>query len=466
MSMISELALCGGTPIRTKSFPSQITTGEEEAQAAAAVIRSGRLSHFRGSWNPNFYGGEQIQALEQEWAKRFNVKHAISVNSATSGLIVACGAIGLSPGDEVIVTPWSMSCSATAPLWWNAIPVFADIEYGEYCLSPESIEERITERTKAIIVVDLFGQPYDPKINEIAKKYNLIVIEDAAQAIGSVYNKTISVPNLLSYGATHEDILLKTQYAGTLGDIGIYSLTHGKHLTSGEGGVIVTNDSDLAFKCQLIRNHAEAVINDMQDANADAGDAYAENMLGMNVRMTEVEASIARCQLRKLDGFIESKQKNVKALDDAIIDIPAITSSPIRANCTHSYYVQAFKWNRNKADGLYRDKFIEAVKAELTPEEGRESESVPIGCGYIKPLYLFPLFQKEHLYGGTSYPFNLAPRSNMAENYGLGSCPVAENLWKEELFLWRLHSLPLTENDIDDVGKAFHKVWELRKELK
>jgi len=450
---MSKLAINGGPKIRTKLFPSQITTGEEEAQAAAAVIRSGRLSHFRGSWNKNFYGGEQIQALENEWAKKFNVKSAISVNSATSGLIVACGAIGLAPGDEVIVTPWSMSCSATAPLWWNAIPVFCDIEYDHYCLDPRSIEERITDRTKAIIVVDLFGQPYSYEINKIARKYGLIIIEDAAQAIGShLYGKDTSDRN-------------ETLAAGTIGDIGIYSLTHGKHLTSGEGGVIVTDNEDLAFKCQLIRNHAEAVINDMNISDEHNKDELSNNMLGLNVRMTEVTAAIARCQLQKLDGFIEEKQKNVKRLHEALEDIPAIKPSPIRDNCTHSYYVQSFKWDAEAA-GIHRDKYIEAVKAELTPEEGRESEGVPIGCGYIKPLNLFPLFQNGRLYGGTSYPFNLAPRGNMAENYAPGSCPVAERLWKDELFLWRLQSLPLTVEDINDVGQAFSKVWENRRELK
>lgn len=453
---MNKLAINGGTSVRVKPFPSQITTGEEEAQAAAAVIRSGRLSHFRGSWNENFYGGKQIKALEKEWAEKFCVKHAISVNSCTSGLMVACGAIGLSPGDEVIVTPWSMSCSATAPLWWNAIPVFADIEYDYYCLDPDGVEERITERTKAIIVVDLFGQPYSYEINKIAKKHGLIIIEDAAQAIGShLYGKDTPDRN-------------ETIAAGTLGDIGIYSLTHGKHLTSGEGGVIVTNNSYLAFRCQLIRNHAEAVINDLAYPNTDEnGGLYiypTRNMLGFNVRMTEVEASIARCQLQKLDGFIEAKRRNVKALNNALADIPAIMPSPIRNNCTHSYYVQSFKWDAEVA-GVHRDKYIEAVKAELTPEEGRESEGVPIGCGYIKPLNLFPLFQNECLYGGTSYPFNLAPRGNMAENYIQGSCPVAEKLWKDGLFLWRLHSLPLTDQDIDHVKQAFFKVWENREEL-
>jgi len=458
---MTQLAINGGTPIRSKNFPSQITVGKEEEEAAVNVIRTGRLSHFRGNWSDAFYGGPEIQALEKEWATKFNVKHAIAVNSATSGLIAACGAIGLAPGDEVIVTPWSMSCSATAPLWWNAIPVFADIEYDHYCLDPHSIEQRITERTKAIIVVDLFGQSYDVEpINKIAEQHNLIVIEDAAQAIGSTYLHTWE-----SYSQRH--------YTGTLGHIGIYSLTHGKHLTSGEGGVIVTNDSNLAFRCQLIRNHAEAVVQDMQYQYGQNVTVLLEdkdgwkidysqiknNMLGLNVRMTEIEAAIARCQLRKLDGFVEARQRNAKLLGDAIADIPAIKPSPVRDNCTHSYYVQAFKWDSGKADGLHRDKFIEAVKAELMPEEGRESEGVPIGCGYIQPLYLMPLFQNRRLYGGTYYPFDI-------HIYEEGDCPIAERLWKDDLFLWRLQSLPLTEKDINDVRQAFTKCWENRDELK
>lgn len=456
-----NLAIHGGHPVRTKCFPSQITVGKEEEEAVINVIRTGRLSHFRGSWNANFYGGEQIQLLEKEWTERFNVKHAISVNSCTSGLIVACGAIGLSPGSEVIVTPWSMSCSATAPLWWNAIPVFSDIEYDYYCLNPESIEERITERTKAIIVVDLFGQPYDPKINEIARKHNLMVIEDAAQAIGSKCFDSFPSNNRL----------IDIRYAGTLGNIGVYSLTHGKHLTSGEGGVIVTNDSDLAFRCQLIRNHAEAVINDMEHHEEPDGGFYIyplDNMLGLNVRMTEVEAAIARCQLRKLDGFIEARQRNVKLLGDALADIPAIKPSPIRDNSTHSYYVQAFKFDEEIA-GIHRDKYIEAVKAELMPEEGRESEGIPIGIGYIKPLYLFPLFQSMKLYGDTNYPWyenGNAVFSWYKKNYTQGSCPVAERLWRDDLWLWRLHGLPLTEADVRDISDSFHKVWENRNELK
>jgi len=150
------------------------------------------------------------------------VKHAVSVNSATSGLYCAVGAVGVGPGDEVIVSPYTMAASATAALVYNAVPVFADIEPDCFCLSAESVAQKITERTKAILVVDIFGQPYDVDgINALAKKHGLIVIEDAAQAPGATF---------------------RGRFAGTLGDIGVYSLNYHKHIHSGEGGVVVTDD--------------------------------------------------------------------------------------------------------------------------------------------------------------------------------------------------------------------------------
>src|SRR5574341_1205170 len=234
------LAINNGEKVRTQKFPAYITVGKEEEKAVLRVIKSGVLSRFLGSWHEDFYGGPEVRAFEKEWAKYFNVKHAIAVNSATSGIYCAMGATGVGPGDEVIVSPYTMTASSVAPLIYNAIPVFADIEEDYFCLSPESVEERITERTKAIIVVDIFGQPYDAdKINAIAKKYDLFVIEDCAQAPGATY---------------------KGKYAGTLGDIGIFSLNYHKHIHTGEGGVAVTNNDELAEKIRLIRNHAEAVV--------------------------------------------------------------------------------------------------------------------------------------------------------------------------------------------------------------
>jgi dTDP-4-amino-4,6-dideoxygalactose transaminase len=171
---LSKLAILGGEKVRKTKFPSYTPIGKEELQEVTEVFSSNVFSRFLGAWHEDFFGGPQVQALEKEWAEFFGVKHAISVNSATSGLYCAVGAIGTEPFDEIIVSPYTMCASATAPLIYNAIPVFADIEPDCFCLDVNSIEEKITDRTRAIIVVDIFGQAYDAeKINELAKKYNL-----------------------------------------------------------------------------------------------------------------------------------------------------------------------------------------------------------------------------------------------------------------------------------------------------
>src|SRR3972149_2451196 len=178
---MSELALLGGEKVRKTKFPAYRVIGHEEEEAVKRVFQSGIFSRFLGVWHEDFYGGPEIQALELEWAEYFNVKHAIAVNSATSALYCAVGATGVEPGDEIIVSPYTMSASAIAPLIYNAIPVFADIEKDYFCLDPISVEARITDRTRAILVVDIFGQPYDAdRVNDIAKKHNLLVIEDCA----------------------------------------------------------------------------------------------------------------------------------------------------------------------------------------------------------------------------------------------------------------------------------------------
>ena len=197
-----ELAINGGKKVRTKLFPAYKYINEKEIEAVTNVLKSGILSKFIGGWHEDFKGGNQVNCLEKEWSEKFDIKHSLAVNSASSGLIAALGAIGISPGDEVIVTPYSMSISATAPLFYGAIPIFADIDSDYFCIDVDSIEKKITKRTKAIIAVDLFGHTYDYKrINKLAKSNNIVVIEDAAQAPG----------------ATEDG-----RYAGTLGDIGVF----------------------------------------------------------------------------------------------------------------------------------------------------------------------------------------------------------------------------------------------------
>ena len=444
-----KLAINGGKMVTTNPFPHQLSINWQEIDVVKQLMEKAalgevNLSSFRGNWSqesPGFYGGEWVQKLERKWEKYFNIKKAISVNSCTSALQIACGAIGLAPGDEVIVTPWSMSCSATAPLLWNAIPIFADINPVTYCLDPDSIKEKITKKTKAIIVVDLFGQPADyDKIKEIANDYGLYIIEDAAQAIGSKY---------------------KDKYTGTLGDIGCFSFTQGKHLTAGEGGMIVTDNEVLALRCQMIRNHAEAVNNDMGSDryNLDFGFSPHNNMLGFNMRMTEIQAAILYYQLDKLKDFIYRRIINVEKIWEGIKRIPLLLGTFIPPDNTHSYYVHTMRYIQEESR-IHRDLFIKAVAAELPGEKGRPDKPM-LGCGYIKPLYLFPLFDHTLLYGQTFYPWKDSKRI-----YRKGICPVTENLWKNTLFTNMYHSLPLDDLQIQYIIDAFWKVYNNIEELK
>lgn len=432
---MSNLAILGGKPVRNKLFSAYKYIGEEEKNAVLKVMDSGILSRYLGCKHEDFMGGEEVRSFEKEWAKYFNVKHAIAVNSCTSGLQCSVGAIGTNPGDEIIVSPYTMAASATAPLWYGVIPVFADIEEDYFCLDPNSIEKKITKNTKAIIVVDIFGQTYNVEaINSIAKKYNLIIIEDCAQAPYAKY---------------------KGKFAGTLGDIGVYSLNYHKHIHTGEGGMIVTNNYKYAEKIRLIRNHAEAVI---EEKNKEE----LANMIGFNFRMTEIQAAIGREQLKKLKILVEERIKNCNYISRQIEKIPGIKKCKIRKDSIHAFYELAFLYDEKKI-GISRNKFIDAVKAELPATELRETEGTQISYGYVKPLYLLPLFQKKIAFGNKGYPFNLYNYKNI--NYGKGLCPVAERMHEKELFTVGLMRPPALKKDLDDVIKAFNKVYKFKNEL-
>lgn len=381
--------------------------GIEERNAVLRVLDKGILSGYQGNWSDAFYGGEEIKALEKEWAEYFGVKHAIAVNSATSGLWIALAAIGLQQNrmprelgaaiqyipDEVICSPYSMTCSASIPLHFGAKPVFTDIEADYYCLDVKSIEEHITEHTKAIIVVDIFGQPYNAdEINALADKYSKIyghkiyVIEDAAQAAGAKY---------------------KGKYAGTLGDIGVFSLNVHKPIQCGEGGIVVTNNDELAMKLRLSMNHAEAVVNDInRQATEELKVNYADGLLqlvGMNLRMTEISAAIAREQLKKLDGIIKIQQKYAKWFP-----------VNVRPECKHSFYRYAFTDDRFKME----DGVILIGEPNNTEIKSREFNTKN---HYITPLFKLPLFK--------------------SLGYQDGLCPVCEKVDENIVLAWLKESV-------------------------
>jgi perosamine synthetase len=417
-----KLAINGGNKIRKKSWADNITTGEEEKIALSRVIDSGYMSLFEGSHTPDapfsFYGGPEVQALEDEWNEYYGSKYSVSVNSATSGLYMAIGALGIGYGDEVIVSPYTMSACAMAPMIYGAIPVFADVD-DMGSLDPKSIKTLVSSRTKAILVVHQFGIPAQmDEIMKIANEYNLKVIEDCAQAHGAKY---------------------RGQYVGTMGNIGVFSLNVNKTIQSGEGGVCVTNDKDLHYRLALIRNHGEAVVEAAEYDNIT-------NIAGFNYRMTELQAAVCRVQLNILDGLNTERLKLVKQLNNGLREFDFLVVPEEKHDCESTYYVYPLKFLSEIA-GIKREQFVEAVNAE----------GINFFQGYVKPLYTQPVFQKKNLFKN-GYPFSAIENKSCKMEYNIGTCPNAEKLHFEQMIVNEHIRLPNTANDINDIISAIKKV--------
>lgn len=418
--LASPLALHGGPKTIAQPFKRYNSLGAEEVQAAKAVVESGILSQYYGRWCTDFYGGTKVREFEAACAKYFGVKRAVTVNSWTSGLIAAVGAIGIEPGDEVIVTPWTMCATATAILHWNAIPVFADIEPDTFCLDPRSVEKNITPQTKAIMAVDIAGQSADiDALAAIARKHNLKLISDCAQAPGALY---------------------KGKYAGTLADVGGFSLNYHKHIHTGEGGILVTNDERIAERLCLIRNHAEAVV-------ADKGETDLSNMIGHNFRLGEIECAIGIEQLKKLKPQIASRQRAAARLSAGLRDLPGLQTPVTRAGCTHVYYMYQMILDLPKL-GVRRERIFEALKAE-----GVEG----LGIAFAN-IHRLPIFQQKIAYGRKGFPWT-SDICKRDVSYAKGICPVAERLQDETYLGFQICMHELRDVDVDLMVAAFHKVW-------
>ncbi len=423
---MAKLAINGGSPVRSTPFPLYVTIGEEEKRAVMEVLDSTVLSKFLGTWSPDFFGGPRVQKLEREWAEYFGIRHAVSVNSATSGLYAAVGAAGVGPGDEVIVSPYTMTASATAALVYGGIPVFADIDPDTFCLSPASIRERITPRTKAIIVVDIFGHPAEmDEIMRIAREQGLVVIEDAAQAPGAHYHG---------------------RNAGTLADMGVFSLNYHKTIHCGEGGVVVTNSDEYAERLQLIRNHGEVVVQ-------KKGVTNLVNMVGFNYRMTEIEAAIASEQLKKLESLVAPRIAAAEFLTRELSGLPGLTPPVVRPNVRHGYYIYVMKYDA-AVTGVPREMFAKALRAE----------GVSLGEGYVEPIYLQPMYQQQIAFGKDGFPFTY-PGYQGELNYAKGICPVTEHMHFEALLYGDFCHAAMTRQDLTDIVSAFRKVAENLSEL-
>lgn len=418
----TSLAILGGKPLRTKPFQPHPVIGKEERDQVASVLRTGLLSGFIANAGPAFLGGPKTQLLESEIGRYFKVPYVVAMNSATSALHAALAALEIGPGDEVIVTPYTMSASASAILMQQAIPVFADIDEKTFCLDPKSILKKITSRTRALVVVHLFGQPAPmEEILGIAKQHHLRVVEDCAQSPGARFGG---------------------KYVGTLGDIGVFSLNQHKTITTGEGGFAITRDKKLAMRLRLVRNHGEVVIDHLK-VDFDPGP-----VLGWNYRITELDAAVGVAQFRKLDHLNGHRIRLAEFLSEEFSKIKGFSPPYRRPRSSHVYFLLALKYDE-KVAGIPRDLFVKAVNAE----------GISMGSGYVRPIYLDRAYRERKIYPRSSFPFDSAP------DYRRGDCPVAEEMHFRKLITTNLCRYPLSIDDMKDVVAGVRKVLDHSEQL-
>ena len=417
--MTNKLYIHGGNKIIDKAFANFNTIGQAEINSVVKVMKSGVLSKFLGENDPDFYGGPKVIEFQNACQKFFNVKHAIAVNSWTSGLTAAVGALDIEPGDEIITSTVGMCASATAILQWNCIPVFADIDAKTFNIDPKSIEKNISKYTKAIIATDIYGQ--SSNINEIkiiCNNYNLKLISDTAQSPGSLYDG---------------------RYSGTLADIGGYSLNYHKHIHTGEGGILVTNNDEIAERLRLIRNHGEAVVE-------GRGLKKINNIIGGNFRLGEIESAIGIEQLKKLKTIVSRRQEMAQILNKGLVNLNGLIIPFVEDFNTHSYYVYALKLDISilKID---REKIITALRGE----------GLAVG-GKFSLIHEMPLYQNKIAYGSQGFPWS-ADICKREVNYNTGICPIAEELNSHQLIIIGLCSYEYSDDDLNLIIECFHKVW-------
>jgi len=424
----SSLAVLGGSPVIQSPFSKYSTIDSSDIEQAIRVMESGSLSQFIGDAGEYFLGGPEVRKFESNFSKLFSIEHAISMNSWTSGLWAAVGALGLEPGSEVITSSWTMAATATTILHWNLVPVFADIDHQTFNLNPKDVESKITKRTRAIISPDIFGQSADIEaLLKICKKHDLFLVSDTAQSPMAKRNG---------------------YFAGTASHIAGFSFNYHKHIHTGEGGMLITDNPEFADRLQLLRNHGEVVLSRRQQSDLMYG------IMGMNMRLGEIESAIGINQLTKLEGAIISRRNAASRFTDGIKDLPGLSVPFVDSGNDHVYYVYGIKIDQSMT-AVSREKIIAALKAEGVPS---------LMPGY-QNLHKLPLFREQLTYKNNNVPYSLIPKKR-AKELKSQILPVTEEIHNESFIgiNWCAHNY--LDSEVDSLIHAFQKVWGSLEKLR
>lgn len=411
-----NLAINGGDPVRTASWP---TWPQPETAARAADLV--RLALLSGKWAGD---GPMETEFSQRFASLARARFGVCVSSGTTALQTALEAAELASGDEVIVPGLTWIATASAVLSANLVPVFADVDPDTFCIDPTSIAARITPRTRAIIPVHLSGATADmDAVNALAKQHNLLVIEDAAHAHGTLWRCPDG----------------EVRGAGALGDAGCFSFQASKSLTSGEGGIILTNDESFANLCWAYRNVGRA---------RREGEAY---VLGFNYRISEVQAAVLLAGISSLEEELATRDANGQLLNEQLTHVPGIR--PARRDprvVRQAYYGYLFAYDSDAWDGIPRSRFVKALQAEGIRAAG----------GWGAPVYGMPYWhvRKER------FPF--ASRYDPSSpDYAPPECPTSDRLAYGQQITLPHPVLLGTREDAREIVHAIEKLWEHRHEL-
>lgn len=422
--IVGVLAINGGEKQVVKPYVEWPVLDEKEIEYITKVTKSGkwwRFAYGEGVELKEKTSGDdraQVVLFQEEFAKYHDAKYALACANGSAAIEICLKALGIGPGDEVIVPPYTFISTATSVLHVNAVPIFVDIEPDTYNMDPNRIEEAITDKTKAIIPVHFAGQACDmDKIMAIAKKHGLYVIEDCAHAHGAEW---------------------KGRKVGSIGHAGTFSFQASKTMTSGEGGIITTNDKDFAIECDSLIWIGRKI----------GRPWYEFHRLGWNYRITEFQGAILRAQLTRLDEQVIKRTENADYLTAQLKDIEGIMMMRRDERATkHGYYMYMFRFDE-KIWGISRDTFQEALMAE----------GVDVFKCYPTPIYNNPVFL-EHNYYTKGCPLK-CPHYDRDIDYAAfaDKCPVAEKACREEA-MWLNHRMFLGgREDMDGIVAAIKKI--------